>query len=227
MPSVSFCRSAVLPRAARNGKRWRGWLIGIIALNLSGCYGALMIGEPHAKLGTESNALVRAMIAQIPDLRPDIYSMESRKVYGSVPVKPLQGTVPFGVGHIRLSASEGGLHCDRKKDPYCLPLIVGSEVYDHAELLDRIKSTVQHICSTIPVPAQPYPGERYSRESDTRRLREWAGCDGAPRERRTIVLYVVRDLDALTESDGRTWPKRPTSRWQSNVIEKRTFFINE
>ncbi|MBI4754369.1 MAG: hypothetical protein HY778_02885 [Betaproteobacteria bacterium] len=211
----------------RRWRRWRAWICTAAAVGLSGCYGALMIGEPHPKLGTESGALVHAMYALMPELRGDAAGMEASRPYRNAPIKSLEGTVPFGVGHIWVKSGGGGLQCNRSKDPHCLPLIVGHQVYMYPRLLERIESTVRHLCFTIPVPQQAYPGESYARRSDTERLRQWGGCDGAPRERRTIVLYVVRELDALAALDAANRRHIPSSSWPQHVVEKRTFFINE
>ncbi|MBI4754370.1 MAG: hypothetical protein HY778_02890 [Betaproteobacteria bacterium] len=209
-------------------RRWRGWIpVAIAALSLGGCYGALMIGEPHTRLGTESIGLMHAMWALHPELRPSIVTMEEKKAYKDTPIKPVEGTVPFGVGHIWVKPSDGGLHCDRVQDPHCFPLIVGAEVYGHQGLLKRIESTIRDLCSAIPVPTQPYSGESFSRRNDTRRLREWAGCDGAARERRTIVLYVVRDVDGLVALGAADRRRMPASSWPQHVVEMRTLFINE
>ena len=222
-------RIALIPGLTGRWQRWRGWIVGATALVLGGCYGALSIGEPATKLGTETNGLMHAMWAQFPELRASAIGMEESKSYKSMPIKPVESTVPFVSGHIWLKPGAGGLQCDRARDSYCLAFIVGDQVREHPGLLERIEATLRNICASIPVPLQPYAGEGWNRRNDVQRLRQWAGCDGATRESRTIVLYVVRNVDGLVVRDqlDRRNPPTPDPSWPQHVVEKRTFFVNE
>ena len=156
-------------------------------------------------------------------LRPDRHTLalDSNPKYGEKRYLTNKGYIPMSGAFVKRRDL-----CNRQRNTYCKSFAFGEELMTNPEVRVAIEDWLLHICERAPVRVTEKTPLYYSvanRQRELEKLRWFMGCDGAPKQLRTIHLYVVRNFDDVFNGDE----EHTDSVLRQSIVDERILKLNQ